>query len=146
MAMLLLCLSLLFAVLPGAARAQPSRPGAQPLSTEAPVSFPDQPIVTLNTTGAKDIIGTVSQPTTFANPVGQSQDRQQFRLEVCSDEPQPIAWGDKWQTKYGLPLPHTTRGGKTCDLWGWRFHREEGAWFFIATTPPGPAPSPRRGR
>jgi len=104
-----------------------------------PVAYTDASVITVNVETTKlATVAALSQPTTFANPVGTPQQGQLWRLAVCSTVPRALSWGSEFRAAYGLDLPVSTTGttvpGGACDLFG--FQRDDAAakWDLVSTS------------
>jgi hypothetical protein len=72
-------------------------------------------IIDLSTTNLA-VASDLQQATLFANPEGSAEDGFVLRIRLKSTVPRALTWAPAWSAENGPPLPTTTTGGETYDL------------------------------
>lgn len=79
-------------------------------------------------------LGTITAPVTFNAPTGTVYDREVLRIELCSATPQALTWNAVFRSIHGMPLPVSSTGLNTCDLFAYERNTTAGTWDIIAST------------
>src|SRR5215471_8184282 len=94
-------------------------PRAAPFAGVSPV------VGNLSTTDLLVVSG-LTGSTLIGNPQGATSAGGLVRLQVTSATPQPLTWDTLWSSEGGSPLPTTTTGGSTYDMFWFQYNATSG--------------------
>jgi hypothetical protein len=77
---------------------------------------------------------TLSENTTFQNPIGSPTNGQLLQIRITSASSQAISFGTDYQAASGLALPSATTGGGAEDYIAFRWNATDSKWDMIGTT------------
>jgi len=72
------------------------------------------------------VISGLTGATLIGNPTGSTSPGGLVRLQVTSPTPQALAWDTLWSSEVGSPLPTTTTGGSTYDMFWFQYNATSG--------------------
>ena len=99
------------------------------------VTLTDATTVTPNSdTTDLGVLLSLSQSTTFANPIGTPKNGQLLQLRITSILSQPISFGTAFQGASSLALPQFTTGGSKEDYVAFRYNSLDAKYDLIGTT------------
>ena len=99
------------------------------------VTITDSPTITPNSdTTDLGVILSLTQSTTFANPLGTPRDGQLLQLRITSTVSRTILFGTAYQSASSLLLPSNTTGGSKEDYIAFRYNLTDVKWDLIGTT------------
>jgi len=90
--------------------------------------------VVINTSDLDVATLIVNRDIFIANPTGSKWAKQLLQLDVTSDRPYKVTWGDKFKESYSAALPKIT-SGPAKDFWGFQYDSTNDTWDIVV----GPA-------